>query len=364
MPSNTGGTGRKKPLNRFFIEQEHRRGSCRHGDRGWKDQGRRPKCLEFRQSLEGRGQVRHHVETYAVHDVRDQGGPPAVYRISMRSSRPQRFPSKTRRRRLGTNTPVYRMLIRILEIASAPPINDYTQRKLGGPIGMSNSAWQCGPAPGGKTNCTWYRSTLRDMSRLGLLISRHGKWENRQLIKPSFLKEATGTSQKLNEAYGLFWWLNGRPPPFAGRAARRMLWPTARLYAFGALGAQDKKIYIVPSLDLVIARHGGPSGVSRNPGSEGGGGDSFDNELLGRIVGQSSTECVLAGPIETKTTRKKGESLLWLAILFVSTVFCVHPQTESIAHSSTPKRWRSELPPTASLARSIKWTPKWAARAS
>jgi CubicO group peptidase (beta-lactamase class C family) len=127
------------------------------------------------------------------------------------------------------NTPVYRMLIRILEIASGTTINEYTQTKLGGPIGMSNSAWQCGPAPGNKTNCTWYRSTLRDMSRFGLLISRHGKWENRQLIKPSFLKEATSTSQKLNEAYGYLWWLNGKGSYILPAGAQRRRNALARL---------------------------------------------------------------------------------------------------------------------------------------
>ncbi|MFN0124505.1 MAG: hypothetical protein ACKV2V_28730, partial [Blastocatellia bacterium] len=50
-----------------------------------------------------------------------------------------------------------------------------------------------------------------------------------------------------------------------------------------SLGAQDKKIYVVPGLDLVIARHGGASGVARTPGEEGGGRTSFDNELPGRI---------------------------------------------------------------------------------
>ncbi|MEP7273824.1 MAG: serine hydrolase, partial [Acidobacteriota bacterium] len=83
------------------------------------------------------------------------------------------------------NTPVYRMLLRILELASGETINQYTQRKLAGPLGMKDSKWDCGPAPGNKTNCTWYRSSLRDMSKFGLLILRNGKWENRQLIKAS-----------------------------------------------------------------------------------------------------------------------------------------------------------------------------------
>jgi CubicO group peptidase (beta-lactamase class C family) len=182
------------------------------------------------------------------------------------------------------NTPVYRMLLRMLETATGENINQYTRRKFA-PLQLQNSSWDCGPAPNNQTNCSWYRSSLRDMSKFGLLILRNGKWEDRQLISAKFVKEATNTSQKLNEAYGYLWWLNGKPSfkLAGGRAGQGMLWPDCPPDAFGALGAQDKKIYVVPSLDLVVARHGPAAGVARTPGEEGGGRTSFDNELLGRI---------------------------------------------------------------------------------
>ncbi|MBK9709470.1 MAG: serine hydrolase [Acidobacteria bacterium] len=185
------------------------------------------------------------------------------------------------------NTPVYRMLIRVLEIAYGQSIDQYTQRKLSGPLGMQYSKWDCSPAPENKTNCTWYRSCLRDMSRFGLLILRNGQWNGKQLISAKYLKESTSTSQKLNESYGYLWWLNGkgsfRMPGGGGGVQPGMLWPDCPPDAFGALGAQDKKIYVVPSLDLVVSRHGGAAGIARGPGAEGGGRSSFDNELLGRI---------------------------------------------------------------------------------
>lgn len=182
------------------------------------------------------------------------------------------------------NTPVYRLLLRVIELATGESINQFTQRKLAAPLGMSYASWDCAPAPQGKTNCTWYRSCLRDMARFGLLILRQGKWEQRQLVSARYVKESTSSSQKLNEAYGYLWWLNGQASfqlP-AGRAAQGMLWPDCPPDALGALGAQDKKIYVVPSLDLVVARHGGAAGAARNLGEAGGGRSSFDNELLGR----------------------------------------------------------------------------------
>jgi CubicO group peptidase (beta-lactamase class C family) len=183
------------------------------------------------------------------------------------------------------NTPVYRMLLRMLENATGESINQYTQRRLAGPLGLQYSSWDCSPAPNNKTNCAWYRSCLRDMSKFGLLILRRGRWADKQLVSAAYVKESTSTSQKLNEAYGYLWWLNGRSSfkLAGGRAGQGMLWPDCPADAVGALGAQDKKIYVVPSLDLVVARHGGVAGVARTPGEEGGGRTSFDNELLGRI---------------------------------------------------------------------------------
>ena len=180
------------------------------------------------------------------------------------------------------NTPIYRMLVHIVEIASGESIDAFTERKLSGPIGMRASKWDCDPAPNNRTNCTWYRSSLRDMARFGLLVLRSGKWENRQLVSAAFLKESTNTSQQLNESYGYLWWLNGKPsyrlPSGAGGVVPGMLWPDCPPDTFAALGALDKKIYVVPSLDLVVSRHGPSAGA----GAEGGR-MSFNNQLLGRV---------------------------------------------------------------------------------
>src|SRR5262249_1904494 len=103
------------------------------------------------------------------------------------------------------------------------------------------------------------------------------------LVSEKWLQEATSPSQKLNESYGYLWWLNGQKSyklPVGLITHKGMLWEDCPADAFAALGALDKKIYIVPSLDLVVARHGGAAGERS---AEGGGRDSFDNQLLGQI---------------------------------------------------------------------------------
>ena len=91
---------------------------------------------------------------------------------------------------------------------------------------------------------------------------------------PASFKEAIAPSQELNPSYGYLWWLNGQKSfkQPAGAVREGMLWPDCPPDSYAALGAQDKKIYVVPSLDLVVSRHGGAAGER-----------TFDNELLGRF---------------------------------------------------------------------------------
>ena len=65
----------------------------------------------------------------------------------------------------------------------------------------------------------------------------------------------------------------------AGGLQKGMLWTDCPRVAVGALGAMDKKIFVVPSLQLVVARHGGAAGVPRVLGPNQG----FDNQLLGKV---------------------------------------------------------------------------------
>lgn len=172
------------------------------------------------------------------------------------------------------NTPAYRLLLRVLELATGENLNDYTRRKLTEPLAMNHTRWD-GPPVGDHNNWMWMESSVRDMAKFGLLALRRGQWDGRQLVNEKYMREAASKSQDLNEAYGYLWWLNGgksymRP----GRAGvhNGMLMPDCPPDTFAALGAADKKIYVVPSLDLVVTRHGGAAKAA-----------DFDNEFLGRV---------------------------------------------------------------------------------
>ena len=178
------------------------------------------------------------------------------------------------------NTPVYRMLLRILEKATGEPLPVYTKRKLTAPLGMEHGAWDGLPA-NGETSWTWFRCTVRDMARFGELILGGGEFQGKRLINAKWLVEAQKSSQTLNPGYGYLWWLNGQKAFRTPTALLRqgMMWPGCPPDAVGALGAMDKKIFIVPSLQLVVARHGAAAGVQRALEPEQG----FDNQLLSRV---------------------------------------------------------------------------------
>jgi CubicO group peptidase (beta-lactamase class C family) len=79
-----------------------------------------------------------------------------------------------------------------------------------------------------------------DMARFGYLWLRGGKWGNKQLIPPDYVKAALTPSEH-GPDYGFLWWLNTK-----GRAKEL---PTN---SFQAQGAGSNTIFVSPDHDLVI----------------------------------------------------------------------------------------------------------------
>ena len=80
-----------------------------------------------------------------------------------------------------------------------------------------------------------------------------------------YLREALDTSQPLNKSYGYLWWLNGRPTVRANGKQASQLIPGAPKDLVAALGALGRKIYVVPSLELVVTRTGANSDADGEP---------------------------------------------------------------------------------------------------
>ena len=161
------------------------------------------------------------------------------------------------------NTNVYSRTCEILEAVSGKGLNDVTAEWLTKPIGMSDTGW--GPRPwipeGADANRIGLRTTARDLARFGVLMLAGGEWNGEDVLgDSSYLETSLLPSQEMNPAYGLLWWLNRLP---VGRSMRgeevvdaTTLIPSAPPDLYAAQGALGRKLYVVPSLDLVVTRLG------------------------------------------------------------------------------------------------------------
>ncbi|MEY4702623.1 MAG: hypothetical protein RIR96_520 [Bacteroidota bacterium] len=165
----------------------------------------------------------------------------------------------------------YLLLHDVLTNASGQNINLYSRAKLFDRIGMSQSFW---------FNNVLY-STTREAARFGSLILRKGIWNNDTLLKDrNYFEAMTQSSQQINLSYGYLWWLNGKSSfmaPTLQTVFNSSLVPEGPSDMIMALGKEDKKIYVVPSLGIVAVRLGDAAEtVTLGP-------SSFDNEFWRRM---------------------------------------------------------------------------------
>jgi CubicO group peptidase (beta-lactamase class C family) len=143
------------------------------------------------------------------------------------------------------NTRAYTCLLEILTQASGMTPARYTNEWLTGPIGMADSKWQARPwvtpSPLG------FGTSARDLARFGLLVLADGIWDKHQILgNADYLRESLRPSQEMNSSYGFLWWVN----------ASGSFIPTAPKDLVAASGTGDRKLYIVPSFNLVVTRLG------------------------------------------------------------------------------------------------------------
>ncbi len=166
----------------------------------------------------------------------------------------------------------YRLLQNVLANASGKTWNAYCKEKLFDKVGMINSVW---------FNNIMY-ATTRDAARFGSLILSKGKWNGNTLLSDNtYFTSMTNTSQNYNLSYGYLWWLNGKASTMVPGLQTVFTVPLASnapVDMIMALGKDDKKIYVVPSLDVVVVRLGDDAGNTSALGPSG-----FDNELWGKL---------------------------------------------------------------------------------
>lgn len=109
----------------------------------------------------------------------------------------------------------------------------------------------------------------REMARFGLMVLAGGRWGDDFLVSEegySYFNQMMKSSNEDNKAYGYLWWLNGKesfrtPNHHEEEPIPGKLIPQAPDDLVAAMGFGEKRIYLVPSLDLVVVRHGVPARI-------------------------------------------------------------------------------------------------------
>ena len=161
----------------------------------------------------------------------------------------------------------------ILTSATGMNFQQYLREKIQNKIGI-NGSWSS------ILDVRIFSSNTRGMARFGLLALNKGNWDGQEIYPEDYHTRMTNTSQEHNKAYGYLWWLNGKENLLSTISQTIIpgpLVPNAPADMFAALGAEDQKIYVVPSLDLVVVRTGKPANNMEFALS------SFDNELWDKI---------------------------------------------------------------------------------
>ncbi len=146
-------------------------------------------------------------------------------------------------------------------------LNPVFQERVCQPVGIENMSWDVQGGSGflgPHTNAhTGVHISAREFARLGYLMLHQGAWQGRQVLPQWWVELSTQTSQELNPRYGYTWWVN----------TRGNNWPDLPRDMFAASGYRSNRCYIVPSLDLVVARVGSGPAVWN------------ENELIGGVIG-------------------------------------------------------------------------------
>lgn len=145
---------------------------------------------------------------------------------------------------------------RIVERAAGKPLPVFAQEVLFGPLGMRPQDW--------KWNFTLDRSQRnefgqvylrpRDMLKLGILIQQRGEWLGRRVVSASWIDAAVARRSRVDDSdYGLgIWhrWYGVQTSSGNRRVDTIML-----------SGNGGQKVYLVPSLDLIVVFTGGAFNV-------------------------------------------------------------------------------------------------------
>ncbi len=141
-------------------------------------------------------------------------------------------------------------------------VMDYLKHRILDPIGLKVAFWRM--ENGQPLLPQGANLTAREWVKFGLFLKNGGKWNGKQIVRKKLLDELV-IGSRANPAYGISFWLNhpGKNPLGMNTSWRNAVEEISEngvadnlddLYM--AAGAANQRLYIIPSLDMVIVRQG------------------------------------------------------------------------------------------------------------
>lgn len=133
------------------------------------------------------------------------------------------------------------VLADILARRTGMPLQDYAQRKLFAPLGITDWEWQK-DVRGRPMAFAGLRLRPRDLATIGQLLLQRGQWQGKQVVPAQWIDESLKPHVETGDGlqYGYQWW-SGMVEAAGGRH---------RWHA--GFGNGGQRLFIVPALDLVV----------------------------------------------------------------------------------------------------------------
>lgn len=148
--------------------------------------------------------------------------------------------------RYNFNTGAGIILSEIVENASGQDFNEFLAENLFNPLTISHFEIEVDPR-GNFNSGDGISISLLDWTKLAYLFLNNGTWNNRRIIDPNFIADATTPQQIVSESFsiGYFWQL------FGSNFSDNFAIPYEEIYFLrGGIGQQ---IYIIPSENMIVS---------------------------------------------------------------------------------------------------------------
>jgi CubicO group peptidase (beta-lactamase class C family) len=131
----------------------------------------------------------------------------------------------------------------LLEQRTGQSLEEYARQRLFEPLGLRDWEW-VNDVRGRTRAYTGLRLRPRDMARIGRLVLQGGRWDGRQIVPQAWVQTLLAPC-KPGEEFGHHWWIGS-------------VWVRDKQVGWhGALGNGGQRLFVVPSLDLVVVTTAG-----------------------------------------------------------------------------------------------------------